>query len=144
MLGWLLDAKRKTLHLPEHRLERLRKLLEGITPKQQTTSLRKWRQLLGELRSMSAALPGARGLFSHLQAVLPADQDLPPNTRLRLSKRVHAAVDDLRWIIATPRERPTRWGELIPAASPHYLGTVDAAASGMGGVWLDADGGPVL
>jgi hypothetical protein len=49
--------------LAAHRLERLHALLDLISPPQKRVSVKKWHQLLGELRSMSPALPGSRGLF---------------------------------------------------------------------------------
>ena len=58
------------LELPLHQIECLHELLAEIPPTQKRVSLSKWHRLLGELRSMALALPGARGLFSHLQAVL--------------------------------------------------------------------------
>lgn len=145
ILGWLVDTRRKTLSLPEHRRHRLDAILHSISPTQHTTSLRKWRKLLGELRSMTAGLPAARGLYSHLQVLLPGDQgNLPPNTRLALTAEVHASLDDFRWIAATLHDRPTRLAELYPAHSPQFLGAVDAAAQGMGGVWSVPDGLPLL
>ena len=37
---------------------------------QQRVSQKRWRKLLGELRSMMLAIPGAEGMFSHIQAAL--------------------------------------------------------------------------
>jgi hypothetical protein len=70
ILGWDLDTEALTLHLPPRRLERLRKVLLWILPPHKRLPVRRWHQLLGELRSMSPALPGTRGLFSVLQAAL--------------------------------------------------------------------------
>eukprot|EP00980_Cylindrotheca_fusiformis_P027371 scaffold20209_cov98-Cylindrotheca_fusiformis.AAC.1 len=60
---------------------------------------------------MSIALPGSRGLFSHLQAALRTRER---NTRLRLTPGFHAALDDFRWIHQHLSERPTRLQELVP------------------------------
>ena len=74
ILGWDIDAATLTLHLPPHRLARLRarlrEVLQWLSPPCKRLSTRNWHQLLGELRSMSPALPGTRGLFSVLQAAL--------------------------------------------------------------------------
>ena len=136
MLGWLLDTRQGTIHLPEHRRHRLDSILHSIAPVQTSTSLRKWRQLLGELRSMATAIPAAAGFYSHLQLLLPTDPKLPSNTRLRLTPSAHRALDNFRWLTGTLRARPTRLAELYPSKHPHFVGAVDASAVGMGGVWF--------
>jgi hypothetical protein len=70
MLGWLIDTVQATVTLPPHRIERLHSIIHSIAPSQRRVSLQKWHKILGELRPMSLAIPGARGLFSHLQAAL--------------------------------------------------------------------------
>ncbi len=70
MLGWDIDSETMTLNLPPRRIERLRSVLKWLQPPRKRLATRKWHQLLGELRSMSPALPGTRGLFSFLQEAL--------------------------------------------------------------------------
>jgi hypothetical protein len=70
ILGWILDTLRMTIEMPQRRVDRLREILDSIPPDQKRTTIKKWHKLLGELRSMSLALPGARGLFSMLQEAL--------------------------------------------------------------------------
>jgi hypothetical protein len=67
ILGWDLDTVEGTLTLPLHRIERLYALLDAFPPTRRRAPIAEWYQLLGELRSMSTALPGTRGLFSTLQ-----------------------------------------------------------------------------
>lgn len=67
ILGWIIDTVNMTIQLPPHRVERLAEILSSIPVTQKCTSVRKWHKVLGELRSMSLALPGARNLFSHMQ-----------------------------------------------------------------------------
>ncbi|KAI2512410.1 adenylate kinase [Fragilaria crotonensis] len=85
MLGWDIDTEGLTLNLPPHRIERLQEALTWLRPPRKRLPRTKWHQLLGELRSMSPALPGARGLFSALQAALShGDGRRPPQpTHLR-------------------------------------------------------------
>jgi hypothetical protein len=81
---------------------------------------------------MSAALPGARGLFSILQESLSkADRH-----RVRLNDRVWDTVADFRAIADSLTTRPTRLQELVPAPQAHFLGASDACLQGMGGVWF--------
>jgi hypothetical protein len=120
-----------TLTLPARRLHRLAELLASIPQEQQRLSLDKWHSLLGELRSMSIALPGSRGLFSALQVALRT----AVGTRLRLSKGFHDALQDFRWLHRDLASRPTRLQELVPV-HPTLVGAHDASGYGAGGVWL--------
>ena len=139
MLGWDIDTVQATLHLPAHRVERLYALLDMISPPHKRVSVRTWHQLLGELRSMSPALPGSRGLFSVLQhALSTADA-----RRVRITPQVWAMAADFRTIADSLRARPTRLRELIPT-TPTYMGACDACQAGMGGVWFGPDTPPIL
>jgi hypothetical protein len=131
LLGWTIDSSAMTLTLPPRRLARLQELLDSIPPTRKRLSIDTWHKLLGELRSMSLALPGSRGLFSHLQQALRTRK----GTRLRLTPAFHRALDDFRWIHSQLASRPTRLYELVPTA-PTLHGTHDASGSGAGGVWL--------
>jgi hypothetical protein len=67
ILGWILDCARMTIELPTHQLLCLWEILDSISPSQKRTSKHKWQQVLGELCSMSIAIPGLKGMFSLLQ-----------------------------------------------------------------------------
>ena len=69
LLGWLIDSIEGTIALPPHRCTRLHEILAEVHGRDRVP-LRQWQKLLGELRSMMLALPGAEGLFSHLQSAL--------------------------------------------------------------------------
>jgi hypothetical protein len=131
VLGWIIDTVSMTLTLPQRRLDRLADLLDSIQPTQKRLSKKRWHQLLGELRSMALAIPGARGLFSHLQAASHSDLD----GRLRLTNGFHGAIDDLRWLHTHMADRPTRLYELVPT-QPVLTGYHDASGIGAGGVLL--------
>jgi hypothetical protein len=129
ILGWIIDTILMTLEMPAHRQERLHEILHSIPPTQKRMSVKAWHKILGELRSMSLALPGSRGLFSQLQEALVHQKQ----KRLRLSRGVHDALDDFRWLAANIANRPTRLAELV-ATPPAVHGTADASGKGMGGV----------
>jgi len=131
ILGWILDSVAMTITLPPRRLQRLTTLLDAIPPTRKRLALRSYHQLLGELRSMALALPGARGLFSHLQAALAT----ATSNRLRLHSGFHRALQDFRWMRDDVSQRPTRLQELVPT-TPSLIGTHDAAGPGAGGVWF--------
>ncbi|KAL3817789.1 hypothetical protein ACHAXA_005822 [Cyclostephanos tholiformis] len=68
VLGWIIDTTTLTIHLPSHRVARLAEILASIPRTQRCTSLTKWHTVLGELRSMSLALPAWR--FQWLQDIV--------------------------------------------------------------------------
>lgn len=129
VLGWIIDSVAMTLTLPERRLRRLADLLASIPRDQKRLALKKWHSLLGELRSMSVALPGSRGLFSLLQAALATSD----GKRLRLNQGFHDTLDDFRWLHNDLAKRPTRLQELVPV-QPTIVGAHDASGHGAGGV----------
>ena len=53
---------------------------------------------------MSLALPGARHLFSHMQLALATKI----KSRVALSRGVHDALADFRWLLNDIKSRPTR------------------------------------
>lgn len=140
ILGWDLDTRASTLTLPPHRLDRLYELLELISPPKRRVPVKRWHLLLGELRSMSPTLPGARGLFSILQDSLgKADRN-----RARITNEVWHMAANFRAIADSLRARPTRLRELVPS-HPSHVGACDACILGMGGVWFpEGDHTPTL
>lgn len=132
ILGWIVNTATMTISLPPHRVERLAEILASIPTTQKRCSVKKWHKVLGELRSMSLALPGSRHLFSQMQNALSTGT----KTRIALKRGVHQALNDFRWLHANISERPTRIAELIPL-TPQALGFHDASGSqGAGGVWF--------
>ena len=130
ILGWDFDTEAETLSLPPHRLARLYSLLAAFPPTRKRAPISEWQQLLGELRSMTAALPGSRGLFSVLQDALRGGD----RHRVRLTSRVFDSLVDFRLIADSLRDRPTRFRELVPVDDPIARGACDACQTGMGGV----------
>lgn len=132
VLGWDIDTRALTLSLPPHRLERLNHILDWISSPRRRLHIKRWHQLLGELRSMSIAIPGSRGLFSVLQEALRRAD----SRRVRLTRKIHEVAADFKWLVASLGARPTRLPELIPTY-PSDVGASDACQYGMGGVWFD-------
>jgi len=136
MLGWEIDTVAQTIALPPHRAERLSEILDSIPATQRTIPTKTWHKMLGELRSMSIALPGSRGLFSLLQEAFRHEDLARP--RLRLTRAVHGVLQDFRWLAKDLSSRPTRIAELVPF-DPKVVGACDAAGTGMGGVFFVPD-----
>jgi hypothetical protein len=145
VLGWLIDTIQSTLTLPPHRLDRLFDILRNsIGPNQKQVSLQKWHSILGELRAMTIAIPGARGFFSHLQAALQP-RNLS-NNRIRVSSHVQATLQDFTWLAKSLHVRPTHLNELV-LQQPCLYGTTDASGKSMGAVILpppSANAPPVM
>jgi hypothetical protein len=131
VLGWVIDTTAMTIHLPQHRVDRLVEILSSIPPHQKRTSVKKWHSILGELRSMSLALPGSRHMFSRLQNALSQSD----GNRIALKKGVHQALNDFKWLANDVSGRPTRLAEVIPLLSSAE-GHHDASGIGAGGVWF--------
>ena len=131
VLGWIINTSSMTIELPEHRAERLAEILASIPTSQKRIAVRKWHKILGELRSMSLALPGARNMFSQMQLAL---SDVK-KTRVALTKGVHQALNDFRWMHKNITSRPTRIAEVVPL-SASAIGDHDASGEGAGGVWF--------
>jgi hypothetical protein len=134
ILGWIVDTVNLTISLPEHRAERLKEILDSIPRTQKRTSRKKWHKVLGELRSMTIALPGARGLFSQMQHALTTGT----THRINLSDGVHDALDDFRYLHENIVTRPTRIQELVPLA-PSIINYHDASGYAAGGALLPTD-----
>lgn len=126
VLGWLIDTVRGTIELPPHRLLRVRELFDLFRGRKRV-ALKQWHQLLGELRSMTLAIPGGTGMFSHLQNALRHSD----KSRVKLNKDVHNQLADFEHLTNNLGERPTRIAEVVPA-EPSHIGACDAARGGMG------------
>ena len=131
VLGWIIDTVNMTIHLPDRRVERLGEILASIPVSQRRTSVKKWHKVLGELRSMSLALPGSRNLFSTMQNALSTKK----GGRVALHKGVHHAIDDFKWMLDNISSRHTRLEELAPL-NPSAEGHHDASGRGAGGIWF--------
>ena len=90
--------------------------------------------MLGELRSIQLALPGARNMCGRLQSALSKGD----KSRVTLAKGVNQAMDDFRWIASSVEDHPTSITELTPLA-PVTEGHHDASIKGAGGVWFPID-----
>ena len=134
ILGWIIDTVAMTLSLPQKRIDKLRATLDSIPVTQKRISVQRWQQVIGELRSVAIALPGARGLFSHLQRAL---RDKEHGARIKLSAKVHDELNDFRWLQEEVCKRPTRLQEIVPL-EPSAYGPHDASGIGAGGVVFPA------
>lgn len=129
VLGWIIDTVDETIELPQRRLARLDSILSDLPRSKTRISVKTWHQVLGELRSMTLAIPGLRGFFSLLQEALRHVHQ----KRIRLTSATHDFLDDIRWLVQSLHLRPTRFREVVPTPI-RVAGTCDACQQGMGGV----------
>lgn len=138
ILGWLLDTATQTLQLPERRYQRLQAIFDELRDRKRC-SVRKWQQYLGELRSMVIAIPGGRGLFSTLQHGLRHSD----KCRIRIDADMRSYLTDFEYLAQDLHARPTHLAELVPERAT-AIGSHDASALGMGGVWFVEDAPPIV
>ncbi len=120
-----------TICLPPHHVERLWEILDKIPPTQRQISIKKWHKVLGELCSMSFALPGSRNIFSTMQNVLASKT----GGHLAFDKGVHHALEDFRWMQENISSHPTQIAEVVPLL-PVAEGHHDSSGLGAGGIWF--------
>ena len=135
ILGWMVDSVQGTLTLPPHRQQRLLTILAETQAKRRV-SLSNWRKVVGELRSMTIALPGSEGLFAHLQEAMAKAST---QRRITINSDLRDALADWDWLASNISQRPTSLAEVV-GKPISWMGACDASAAGMGGVWFDASG----
>jgi hypothetical protein len=131
VLGWQIDTVALTVALTPNKAERLHQILD-IPTTQKRIGLKKWQQVLGELRHMSFAIPGGKYMFSLLQDALKRTDG---RHKVKLSRNLHDTLTDFRWLVHDLEGRPTHLHEWFPDAQQH-IGACDASKAGMGGVWF--------
>jgi hypothetical protein len=130
LLGWVVDTLKGTVGLPAHRQARLLAILQELQGKDKIQA-KEWHKVVGELRSMTLAIPGSRNHFSVLQhALATADR-----SRVRITKAVKSQLRDLELLAKAAERNPSRLHDLIPD-DPVLTGPCDASGEGMGGAWI--------
>ena len=133
-LGWIVDSARQTLELPEHRKQEVEAIFQGLRGARRA-SAKNWRKLLGKLRFVALAIPGALALLSALQWAM----NQAGENRVRITLPVRHSLDAFERLCADLGRRPTHLAEIVPQ-EPTLLGATDACKTGMGGIYFDADG----
>ena len=135
VLGWDLDTIAHLFHLPPRQQEKVAAALADIPGKAYTTSLRKWRNLLGMLRSITPAVTGSRSMFTKVQHSLKR----ATGKHIQITVDMHNELEAWRKLVRSLVSRPTHLREL-EHFFPTWIGTTDASVLGMGGAFLDPEG----
>jgi hypothetical protein len=97
------------MELTECRKERVRHIFDDLRGKNRV-SVKKCQRVLGELRFMGAAIPGAAGLFGAMQLGLKhADQH-----RVRITPYLCDHLSDFEMLAESVSNRPTQLAEVVP------------------------------
>ena len=89
-------------------------------------------RLVGKLRFMHLAVPGAVAHLYHIQrALFQAGTD-----RAWLSPDFHREIPNWTTLADQTADRPTHLADIV-CREPTHLGFCDASGLGAGGVWLD-------
>jgi len=127
ILGWLINALKKTLELPLHRQQCILSLLAEFLGRKRCTLL-SWQKLLGELRFVSPGVAGSRGLFGILQVPLVQKT----KGRIRITRHIRLLLTTFKQLVEDLSSRPTHLLENI-AELPKVM---DACGYGLGGVYF--------
>ena len=128
ILGWILDTDKGTIELTDHKKEQVMQIFGELWDKK-WISIKKWHQVLGELRFMGAAI--AAGLFGAMQLGLTHSE----KNHMWITPYLHDHLTDFEMLTCSMMQRLTHLAEIIPDY-PSVIGVVDAAQTGMGGYSL--------
>jgi len=92
-----------------------------------------FQKLHGKLQHASAVMPCMRGFMTPLNRILSAQ---PPHVGLRSGGELREALESFIPMLEASHSHPSHISEIVSPDLPHYYGYVDAAAGGVGGVWL--------
>ena len=110
LMAWLKQTVNMTLSLPSHRENRFRYILAEIPTNQKRIGVDKWYLVIEEICSMDVALPGAQGLFSHMQEAIRQVE----GKRVVLTRVIHQALTEFQWLAEVLSDSPTIMYELVP------------------------------
>ena len=134
VLGWILDTEAEAVNLPDGNIEDLLTLVD-ISSTQRRMVRKYLEHLVGKLRSMHLAVPGAVAHLSHIQRAL----NQGGVDRAWLSPAFCCKLADWKALNLQAVSRPTHLAKIV-RREPTHLGFCDASGLGVGGVWLDPDG----
>jgi hypothetical protein len=119
------------VHLPPEKAAAYIKETHRIL-RQKRVPLRTLQGVVRKLRHTSIILPAACGFFTPINAAM---KGYPTHIILGANLECRAALEDLCTLLQILASRPTHVRELVPDM-PQYVGCLNAAAEGAGGVWF--------
>ena len=92
-------------------------------------------KILGKLQFASGVMPAMRGHFTPLNQALAGKRE-GDFVGLGKHSQLREALEDMLEHLRLTGAEPSHITEIVPPDLPHYYGTVDASAAGLGGVLL--------
>ena len=129
MVGGNLNNVAKFIRLPPKRQAKVHTALEAISPASHNNSLRKWRKLLGILRSITPAIEGSQGMSTLVKHALTK----AAGQHVHLPADVNDKINAWIYLMSILFSRPTHLRELDPFPTT-CIGMSNTSGSGMGGV----------
>ena len=130
----MVNTEDGTLRFSPKRKAELETLID-IPPLQSRIATKKLKRLIGKIRSMHLAIPGAVGHFYNLHRSLTAAHHAHPATAY-VTSGFHCDLRFWRRLCAEMHTRPTYLAEIVQRL-PTGIGFMDASGLGAGGVWID-------
>ena len=128
ILGWIINTHLGTLRLSQKRIADLLHQLD-IAPSKRKIRRKRLEVLIGKLRSMHLAIPGAIGHFYYLQQALTK---ATPKLAY-MSNNFHKEIKYWQQLVTNMGTRPTYLAEIVQRLAS-ALGFTDASGMGAGGV----------
>ena len=125
-----MDTIAHLIRLPPTQRDEVAAALVDIPWEARTTSLRKWRKLLGLLRNITPAVNVSRGMFTQVQHALKR----AAGRHVKITTDVHDKLEAWRELVCSLANRSTHLRKLEPFALSWII-TTDASGSRMGGVF---------
>jgi len=134
ILGWIFDGKAKTIELAPAKVAERLALLDDCLSKArrgEAIPMNSFQKLVGKLRDTALGIPGGLGLMSPLNAALSCTTKF---INIGKDSPLFYYLSDWKYLIKAATQAPTKCKELVAVDTPGYVGMVDSAKGGVGGV----------
>ena len=132
ILGWVFDGEKKTMQLEAKKAETLLKDLKAMGRSRRPIPFKEFEKTLGRARHAAEGIPAGKGMFTPINMML-GQREKVAKVWIRPGSPLQQAINDLRTLIKEAQKEPTHCKELV-TGHPGYVGIVDAAKEGAGGV----------
>ena len=129
LLGWTFDGIAKTIELDEAKLADILATLRSWC-RATTIPFDDFRKTVHKIQNATIGVPAARGLFTEVNKVLRKE---PRQVYIKRNTPLLEAVRVFRALLQEAHKSPTKCRQLV-VGHPDYVGIMDAAKEGTGGV----------
>ena len=129
LLGWTFDGIAKSLELEVEKLDAILATLKSWC-RAQMIPFEEFRKTACKVQNATIAVPAARALFTEVNKVIKAE---PRTVFIQRNKPLLTAVTNFRTLLQEAHKSPTKCRQLV-VGHPDYVGIMDAAKEGTGGV----------